>query len=257
MQSGLRHVGRTSLSLHSYAISSRFSLDARRHASFLNPLNWVKEKLGPAVREKQSEEEVEAGRQQAAEEGKRSVFESVPAARQKAVSRRGAVPSPTGYVARKPFKPRPTSHKYSTANFKISHRKLNMLGRQIAGEPIDYAILQMQFSEKRASSRIMNMLATARDHAVRYKKLNEPKLVVAEAWVSKGPRGAKKLEPRGRGHYGIRTHPNSKLTVVLKEGKTVEQQKKEDRARKLRKIVSAATVREDMPIRNPSPTWGW
>ena len=69
-------------------------------------------------------------------------------------------------------------HKYSTANFKISHRKLNLLGRQISGKPIDYAILQMQFSEKRASARVMNMLATARDHAVRYKKLNESKLVV-------------------------------------------------------------------------------
>jgi len=71
-------------------------------------------------------------------------------------------------------------HKYSTANFKISHRKLNMLGRQIAGKPIDYAILQMQFSEKRASTRIMNMLATARDHASRYKKLEEGKLVVGK-----------------------------------------------------------------------------
>lgn len=71
-------------------------------------------------------------------------------------------------------------HKYSTANFKISHRKLNMLGRQIAGKPIDYAILQMQFSEKRASKRIMNMLATARDHAGRYKRLDEGKLVVCE-----------------------------------------------------------------------------
>lgn len=69
-------------------------------------------------------------------------------------------------------------HKYSTANFKLSHRKLNMLGRQIAGKPIDYAILQMQFSEKRASTRIMNMLATAKDHAVRYKRLDEPKLIV-------------------------------------------------------------------------------
>jgi large subunit ribosomal protein L22 len=71
-------------------------------------------------------------------------------------------------------------HKYSTANFKISHRKLNMLGRQISGKPIDYAILQMQFSEKRASTRIMNMLATARDHAARYKKLEQGKLVVGQ-----------------------------------------------------------------------------
>lgn len=59
-----------------------------------------------------------------------------------------------------------------------------MLGRQIAGKPIDYAILQMQFSEKRASSRVMNMLATARDHASRYKKLPEGKLVVGEWHIS-------------------------------------------------------------------------
>ena len=53
-----------------------------------------------------------------------------------------------------------------------------MLGNQIAGKPIDHAILQMQFSEKRASNRILNMLATARDHAVAYKGLEKPKLVV-------------------------------------------------------------------------------
>ena len=150
-----------------------------------------------------------------------------------------------------------------------------MLGRQISGKPIDYAILQMQFSEKRASSRIMNMLATARDHAVRYKRLKEPKLVVgmcilvqaifaitydsnpAESWVTKGPKGARKLEPRGRGHFGIRIHPNSRLHVVLKEGKTLEERKAAERARKLKRIVSAAVVREDRPLRNPAPTWRW
>lgn len=153
-----------------------------------------------------------------------------------------------------------------------------MLARQIAGKPIDYAILQMQFSEKRASTRVMSMLATARDHASRYKRLQEGKLVVgqsicliiygtsflivysmhlAEAWVTKGPRPPKRLEPRGRGHYGIRTHPHSKISVVLKEGKTIEQEKAVARKRKLNRIVSAALVREDKPIRNPSPTWGW
>ena len=71
-------------------------------------------------------------------------------------------------------------HKYSTANFKISHRKLNMLGRQIAGKPVDHAILQMQFSEKRASSRIMNMLVTGKDHASRYKSLEAGKLVICK-----------------------------------------------------------------------------
>lgn len=71
-------------------------------------------------------------------------------------------------------------HKYSTANFKISRRKLNMLANQISGKPIDWAILQMQFSEKRAGTRIMNMLATAKDHATRYKNLNRSKMIVCE-----------------------------------------------------------------------------
>lgn len=53
-----------------------------------------------------------------------------------------------------------------------------MLGSQISGKPIDWAILQMQFSQKRASTRIMNMLATAKDHASRYKKMDLSKVIV-------------------------------------------------------------------------------
>lgn len=58
-----------------------------------------------------------------------------------------------------------------------------MLGRQIAGKPVDHAILQMQFSEKRASSRIMNMLVTGKDHASRYKSLEAGKLVIC-TWIA-------------------------------------------------------------------------
>jgi large subunit ribosomal protein L22 len=56
---------------------------------------------------------------------------------------------------------------------------------------------------------------------------------------------------------GIRVHPDSKMHVVLKEGKTFEQRAKDDRARKIKKIVSASLVREDKPLRNPGPMWGW
>lgn len=52
-----------------------------------------------------------------------------------------------------------------------------MLGRQISGKPIDSAILQMLFSEKRASKRIKSMLVVAKDHAV-LKGLEEKKLVI-------------------------------------------------------------------------------
>lgn len=73
-------------------------------------------------------------------------------------------------------------HRYSTAMFKISHRKLNDLGRQISGKPVDQAILQMVFSEKRASKRLKSMLCVARDHAVDYKGLDRDKLIVCECF---------------------------------------------------------------------------
>jgi large subunit ribosomal protein L22 len=139
----------------------------------------------------------------------------------------------------------------------MSHRKLNDLGRQISGKPIDYAILQMQFSEKRASTRIKSMLATAKNHATRYKCLDGSKLVVAEAWVTKGPRSLKRIDIKGRGKFGIKVHPDSRLNVVLKEGKTWAQRQSEERARKLNRIRSAGLAREDVPLRNPAPTWAW
>ncbi|KAK2466205.1 hypothetical protein APHAL10511_001847 [Amanita phalloides] len=222
-----------------------------RPVSYLNPLNWVKEKLAPGIKERQSKEEIDAAKKKAAEEGQTSIFDTV-ASKTRKVSKQ----EDGGWV-KKPSNPRPTLHKYSTSSFKISHRKLNMLGRQISGKPIDYAILQMQFSEKRASARIMNMLATARDHAVRYKKLNESKLVVGEAWVTKGPKRSKKLEPRGRGHYGIRVRPSARLHVKLNEGKTVEEKAAVEKKRRLKKIVSASLVREDRPIHVPGSTWAW
>jgi ribosomal protein L22 len=61
----------------------------------------------------------------------------------------------------------------------MSPRKLNMIGRQIAGQPVNEAILQMQFSEKRASERIKSTLVLARNHAVD-KGMDEKKLVVCE-----------------------------------------------------------------------------
>jgi large subunit ribosomal protein L22 len=215
----------------------------------MNPLNWVKDKLAPAIKEKKTKEEIDASKKEAATKGQTSIFDTV--------STRQLSKAEAGVRIKKPSNPRPTLHKYSTANFKISHRKLNLLGRQISGKPIDYAILQMQFSEKRASARVMNMLATARDHAARYKKLNESKLVVAEAWVTKGPKRSKRLEPKGRGRFGIRIKSSGRMHVVLKEGKTIEEKKAEEKKRKLKKIVSASLVREDRPIRVPGSSWAW
>ena len=79
----------------------------------------------------------------------------------------------------------------------------------------------------------------------------------AEAWVTKGPRSLKRIEVKGRSKFGIRVHPDSRMSVVLKEGKTRAQLLEAERARKLKRIVSAGLVREDKPLRNPGSMWTW
>ncbi|KAI0677121.1 ribosomal protein L22 [Trametes maxima] len=244
-----------SVPAHNTASSSRifqFQAVQRRNVSlrmpnFKGPVAWLRESLAPSVREQNTKEEIEAARKQAAEKGQLSVFDSVPTVAE------GEAGEEVPAWKKKTY----TEHKYSTSNFKISHRKLNMIGRQIAGKPIDSAILQMMFSEKRASKRIKSMLVVAKSHAVKLKSLDEQKLVVAESWVTKGPHQFKRYDIKGRGRAGIKRHPHSRLHVVLKEGKTRAELREEDRARKLKRIVSAGLVREDVPLRNPGPAWAW
>lgn len=152
-----------------------------------------------------------------------------------------------------------TEHKYSTARFRISPRKLQMLAHQIGeGKPLDYAIVQMQFSHKRAASRVKSMLALARDHAIA-KGMDPAKLVVAEAWVGKG-RTHKKIEFKGRGRIGVVTSPQAHMSVVLREGKTYDEKldakmKKEKRI--VRSIGTGGVVRTNRPIVNSHQRAGW
>ncbi|KAF9075831.1 ribosomal protein L22/L17 [Rhodocollybia butyracea] len=272
MQRGFVHVTRSVPALHlptNTLVGPSRLAQVRvqtRNASNYNPLNWLREKFAAERRKKETKQELLAAKEEAREEGQLSLFEQSktvapvsmsPVATGDAVEKTKATTVAKKSVkATKGSKKHITSHKYSTTQFKISPRKLNLLGNQIAGKPIDYAILQMQFSEKRASKRIMNMLATAKDHAFRYKHLDLSKLVVAEAWVNKG-KVVKRLEPRGRGHMGIRKRKFSKMHVVLKEGKTIEEKKEKQRTYKLNRIVSSSVVREDKPIRSPGAMWAW
>lgn len=167
----------------------------------------------------------------------------------------------------------------------MSPRKLNMVGRQIAGQPVNEAILQMEFSEKRVSERIKSTLVLARNHAVD-KGMDEKKLVVceypesyrgsavsrapkmktlilslcpfsAEAWVAKGMK-IKRIDIKGRARHGIKEHQQARMHVVLKEGKTRDELLEEKKKKMLGRVMSmgAGVVREDRVIIN-APTSGW
>ncbi|KAJ7368298.1 mitochondrial 50S ribosomal protein L22 [Mycena albidolilacea] len=246
------------------------ALDGVSSASSFNPINWLSRTFSPTPAESEIEKaknkEAKATTTEKPAESS-SIFAQVepakklsdPQATSRAPDSKTARSSSRPVVPLKPGKVRLPDpfHKESTVPFVISHRKLNKLGRQIAGKPIDYAILQMQFSEKRAGTTIKDLLLSAKQKAVQRRRMDSPTLVVAEAWVNKRAIRSKKMLAQGRGHRGTRTRPSSSLTVVLKEGKTVEQQKADLRKRKLNRIVSAAVTREDKPLRNPGPMWAW
>jgi len=120
------------------------------------------------------------------------------------------------------------------------------------------------------------MLNLAKKHATEYKGLSPEKLIVcmsfpfleirrpclstyllAEAWVTKGENFHKRIDIKGRGRFGVKIHPEAKMSVVLREGKTVVELKKQAEDRKLKRIVSAGYVREDVPLRNMGPMWSW
>lgn len=152
-------------------------------------------------------------------------------------------------------------HKYSTAAFRISPRKLQLLADQIGGgKPVDYSILQMQFSHKRAAKRVKSTLALARDHAIA-KGMDPARLVVSEAWVGKG-QTFKRIEFKGRGRFGMQTRFQSRLSIVLREGKTFDTklaEKMEKEKRRVRSIGTGGVVRVNRPIINEHqrPGWRW
>lgn len=126
--------------------------------------------------------------------------------------------------------------------FQTSTKKLMFLARQIAGKPVDEAILQMRFSVKKAAKDVKHHLEHARNEAIVRKgmglgKLNgttgpavqiqtkdgkrlkiedRTRLYVDQAWVGKGDFG-RTMEYRARHTRNILKNPTAcKISLNLK-----------------------------------------
>lgn len=116
-----------------------------------------------------------------------------------------------------------------------------------------------QLSQKKPSTRLLSMLALARDHAVA-KGMDRGKLVIAQSWTSKGP-SIKRIDIKGRGRRGIKHHNLSKLHVLLAEGDTKEQKRREHKREGWRvscrgiSDADAVGVGKALPIRNAKTYW--
>lgn len=260
-----------------------------RDNSVWSSLNWVRDTLQPKGRKQDSEKEIQQAREAAKESGTANVFEYddiVPTTEVPQKSKPSKVCCArvtfSAYAVDAHNYHEYMKHDCRTRILRISHRKLNKLANQISGKPVDTAILQMRFSEKRVSERIRLMLEQAKRVAVE-RGLEKERLVVckfqklyrlcdrsfpfltfgfnciAEAWVNKatGGKQSKRLEIKGRGRVGIQTKYKAKMAVTLREGLTFEEKRQKDREARLKKIVSSGLVREDVPLRNVARQWAW
>lgn len=124
--------------------------------------------------------------------------------------------------------------------FKTSIKKLFPLARQIAGKPIEEAIVQMRFSKKRAAAEVKEHLEYARDEATVARGMglgdkatndgrkgqvvedkngikrwvsNKTNMYVDQAWVG---RGSYTKEPsyRAKGRVDVLRHPTTSKSLI-------------------------------------------
>ena len=155
-------------------------------------------------------------------------------------------------------------------------KKLAPLARQIAGKPIDEAILQMRYSTKKAARDVLKHLQDAKNEsivrsgmglglhseqetkpkpAVVFSRFNRvitapletetpsidpSQIYISQAWVNRGPY---RTEPeyRARGRMNMLKPPTTGLSVLLKEERTrirIQREKQEKAERLRRKTVA-------------------
>ncbi|KAG5519086.1 hypothetical protein PMAC_002172 [Pneumocystis sp. 'macacae'] len=118
---------------------------------------------------------------------------------------------------------------------KTSPKKLTKIAKQIAGKKLKDAILQMDFSKKKAAKNVAESLKNARIRAIN-NELDENTLFVDQALVGKGIY-IKQPWFRGRGRMSIRRRPRAHIRMIIKDITALEQRKKKAQTRQKHKAV--------------------
>ncbi|KAL4920897.1 ribosomal protein L22/L17 [Aspergillus aurantiobrunneus] len=171
--------------------------------------------------------------------------------------------------------------------FKTSIKKLGPLARQIAGKNIDDAIIQMQFSKKKAAKDVLGHLKHAKNVAIvrsgmglgaaqtgdeaqrpkpititlkdgERKTITDPtSIYISQAWVNRGPYGVD-YDHRARGVINRLRPPYTSLSVLLKEEKTQIREWQDREAKELRtRKAKLWTQLPDRPITGQNQYYSW
>ena len=101
-------------------------------------------------------------------------------------------------------------------NVRISPRKLNLVAQSIRGLPVQRALNELEFSEKRIAADVRKALYSAISNAENNHNLDIDSLVVAEAYVGKNL-VMKRFAARARGRASRIEKPFAEITIVVRE----------------------------------------
>ena len=99
---------------------------------------------------------------------------------------------------------------------RISPYKLNLEANSIRGRKVDDALSYLEFSKKRISNTVRDILQSAIANAENNHALDIDKLYIDEAYVGKNM-VMKRFRARARGRAAKILKPFSQLTIILKE----------------------------------------
>lgn len=99
---------------------------------------------------------------------------------------------------------------------RLSPLKARQAAQLIAGRSVADAQAMLRFSPGRSAQAVAKVLNSAVANAENNFDLNRNDLVVARAFVDKGP-STKRMQPRARGRADILTKRSSHITVVVAE----------------------------------------
>ena len=108
---------------------------------------------------------------------------------------------------------------------RVSPQKLNLVSKLIRNKPVNDALAQLRFSNKRIAVDVRKCLESAIANAENNHGMDIEELVVAEAYVGKNL-VLKRGRPRARGRYGKILKPFNQLTIKVKQ-KSNEHDKEE------------------------------
>ena len=106
-------------------------------------------------------------------------------------------------------------------SIRTSVRKLNPILKSIVGKKVDVAIRDLQFSAKRISKDIRKTISSAVANAENNFQYDIDNLVVKEAYCGKKI-VMKRFRPRAKGRAAPILKPYSTITIILSEGKQME-----------------------------------